>query len=73
MRLGILGLVAACIVSVLAAPLVVEAQPSKMWRIGVLMSLYPPDAEAFTANVYLPAFRVVLTVDTPPLETTLPI
>jgi len=40
--LGGLGL------SVLAASLAAEAQPQtgKVWRIGVLMSLYPPDADA---------------------------
>ena len=32
----------------LSAPLAAEAQPQtgKVWRIGVLMSLYPPDADA---------------------------
>jgi putative tryptophan/tyrosine transport system substrate-binding protein len=37
-----------CIVlGTLAAPLAAEAQPqtNRVWRIGVLMSLYPPDAD----------------------------
>ena len=41
-----IGLAVVLAISVLA-PLVVEAQqqPEKVWRIGVLMSLYPPDAD----------------------------
>jgi len=34
--------------SMLAVPFAAEAQPQtgKVWRIGVMMSLYPPDADA---------------------------
>src|SRR5712692_698625 len=43
-RIGLAFVVA---VSLSLAPLAVEAQPQtgKVWRIGVLMSLYPPDAD----------------------------
>ncbi len=42
-----IGLAVILALSFLVAPLAVEAQPQtgKVWRIGVLMSLYPPDAD----------------------------
>jgi putative ABC transport system substrate-binding protein len=41
-----IGLAVALALSLFAAPLAAEAQPpaEKLWRVGVLMSLYRPDA-----------------------------
>src|SRR2546425_655759 len=43
----LIGLAAVVAVSLVLAPRAVEAQPQtgRVWRIGVLMSLYPPDAD----------------------------
>jgi len=44
----LIGLAVVLAVGLILAPLAPEAQPQtgKVWRIGVLMSLYPPDADA---------------------------